>query len=94
MTTRRQTDRSIYTVLGSTGNCGTALIRNLLQSPSNQINAYCRNQSKLRQLVPEIVDNKQVRVFEGSIHDVDLIASSVRGAKAIFMVVTTNDNIP
>jgi putative NADH-flavin reductase len=83
-----------YAVLGSTGNCGSALIQNLLQSPQNKINAYCRNQSKLYRLIPEIVDNKQVQVFQGGIHDVDLMANCVRGTKAVFLVVTTNDNIP
>ncbi|RYO97392.1 hypothetical protein DL765_011236 [Monosporascus sp. GIB2] len=89
-----QTNRPTYAVLGSTGNCGTALIQNLLKSPSNQIHAYCRSQTKLQRLVPEVIDNKQVNVFEGSIYDVDLIASCVSGAKAVFMVVTTNTNIP
>ncbi|KAK3370058.1 putative NAD-dependent epimerase/dehydratase [Podospora didyma] len=86
--------RPIYAVLGSTGNCGKALIQNLLESPANQIHAYCRNQAKLHRQLPEVVDNKQVRVFEGSIYDVDLMATCVRGAKAVFLVVTTNDNIP
>lgn len=88
------TGRPIYAVLGSTGNCGTALIQNLLKTPSNQVHAYCRNQTKLHRLLPEVIDNKQVQVFQGSIYDVDLMASCVDGARAVFMVVTTNDNIP
>lgn len=83
-----------YAVLGSTGNCGSALIQNLLQSPHNKIHAYCRNQSKLHRLLPEVIDNKQVQVFEGSIYDVGLMADCVRNTKAVFLVVTTNDNIP
>ncbi|KAI2607148.1 putative NAD-dependent epimerase/dehydratase [Hypoxylon fragiforme] len=85
---------STYAVLGSTGNCGTALLQTLLQSPTNKIHAYCRNQAKLHRLIPQVVDNKQIRVFEGSIHDVDLITDCVRGTKAVFMAVTTNDNVP
>lgn len=83
-----------YAILGSTGNCGSALIQNLLQSPQNKIHAYCRNKAKLHRLLPQVVDNKQVRVFEGSIYDVSLLAECVRGTKAVFLVVTTNDNIP
>lgn len=84
-----------YAVLGSTGNCGTALIQNLLQSTQqNTLHAYCRNESKLRRLVPEVIDNKNVRIFAGSIHDVDLMKECVRDTKAVFIVVTTNDNIP
>lgn len=83
-----------YAILGSTGNCGTALIKNLLKSPDNRTNAYCRNVAKLHRLIPEVIDNKHVQVFSGSITDVELIEECVRGTQAIFMVATTNDNIP
>ena len=83
-----------YAILGSTGNCGSGLIQNLLQSPQNKVHAYCRNKAKLYRLLPEVVDNKHVQVFEGSINDVELMAECVRGTKAVFLVATTNDNIP
>lgn len=83
-----------YAILGSTGNCGSALIQNLLHSPENKIHAYCRNKAKLHRLLPQTLENKQVQVFEGSILDVELMADCIRGAKAVFLVVTTNDNIP
>lgn len=83
-----------YAILGSTGNCGTALIQNLLKSPQNKIHAYCRNPTKLQQLLPEIIENKQVQVFAGSILDIELMADCIRGAKVVFLVVTSNDNIP
>lgn len=83
-----------YAILGSTGNCGTALIHNLLKSSDNKINAYCRNVAKLHKLVPEVIDNKQVQVFTGSITDVELMEACVRDTQAVFMVATTNDNIP
>ena len=83
-----------YAILGSTGNCGSALIQNLLHKPHIRINAYCRNKAKLYRLLPEVIDNKQVQIFEGSIHDVKLITNCVRGTKAVFLVVTTNDNVP
>lgn len=83
-----------YAVLGGTGNCGSALIQNLLETLNNRINVYCRNQKKLYSLLPEVVDNKRVQVFQGSISDANLMASCIRDAKAVFMVVTTNDNIP
>jgi len=83
-----------YAILGSTGNCGSALIQNLLQSSQNKIHAYCRNKTKLHRLLPQVVDNKQAQIFEGSIYDVELMADCVRGTKAVFLVVTTNDNIP
>jgi hypothetical protein len=83
-----------YAVLGSTGNCGTALIQNLLKSPDNKINAYCRNVAKLHKLIPQVIDNKDVKVFSGSITDVELMEACVRDTQAVFMVATTNDNIP
>ncbi|KAF2238272.1 hypothetical protein EV356DRAFT_526090 [Viridothelium virens] len=83
-----------YAVLGSTGNCGTALIRILSQRPEARIHAYCRNKTKLLQLFPELFSSQQAEIFEGSIEDVDLLASCVRHCRTIFMVVSTNDNIP
>ncbi|CAI6332011.1 unnamed protein product [Periconia digitata] len=83
-----------YAVIGSTGNCGSALIQNLLKAPENKIHAYCRNVGKLHRLLPQVIDSKQVQVFSGSISDVDLMESLVRDTQAIFMVATTNDNVP
>ncbi|KAJ5431577.1 hypothetical protein N7445_009309 [Penicillium cf. griseofulvum] len=83
-----------YAVLGSTGNCGTALITNLLQSPDNLIHAYCRNHSKLLRLLPDINENDRVSIFEGSLQDTELVQSCIRDCRAVFLVVSTNDNIP
>ena len=83
-----------YAVLGATGNCGLALIENLLKKPDAIIHAYCRNSSKLQKLIPGVQENERVRVFEGSIQDADLVESCVRGCPGIFLVVSTNDNIP
>jgi hypothetical protein len=88
------TNPSAYAVLGSTGNCGTALIENLLKKPDAIVHAYCRNSPKLLRLIPGIQETKRVRIFEGSIHDVDLLKSCVCDCQAIFLVVSTNDNIP
>ncbi|KAH7396383.1 hypothetical protein BKA66DRAFT_455022 [Pyrenochaeta sp. MPI-SDFR-AT-0127] len=86
---------STYAVLGSTGNCGTALIENLLASNATaRINAYCRNKEKLIRLLPQINDRKNVKVYEGSIMDVDMMVSCIKDCSAVFMVVTSNDNIP
>ncbi|KAI0121120.1 putative NAD-dependent epimerase/dehydratase [Xylariales sp. AK1849] len=84
-----------YAVLGGTGNCGSALVRNLLQqSPDNKVHVYCRNEAKLRRVVPETISNKQVRLFAGSIYDTDLMTACLRDVKGVFLVVTTNDNVP
>lgn len=84
-----------FAVLGSTGNTGTCLVRNLLEhSPHNHVNAYCRNKAKLLKLIPEVIDNKRMTVFEGSVNDAGLMDSLLWDTKAVFLAVTTNDNIP
>lgn len=85
---------STYAILGATGNCGTALIDNLLRTDNARINAYCRNKTKLIQKVPAVSESKHVTVYEGSIYDIDLLADCIRDTRAIFHVVTTNDNVP
>lgn len=83
-----------YAVLGATGNCGRALIQNLLEKPHVKVHAYCRNRQKLHGLLPEVVDHKRVTVFEGGISDINLMNQCVRGCKAVYLTVTSNDNIP
>ena len=58
------------------------------------INTYRRNKTKLQGLLPELIDHKSVSVFEGSVLDVNLVATCLYGCKAVFMVVTSHDNIP
>lgn len=83
-----------YAVLGATGNTGNSLIQLLLQSPNTKVHAYCRNKAKLRRILPEVLGNENVEIFEGSIEDVNLLANCVRGCRAVFLTVTSNDNIP
>lgn len=97
----------VYAVLGATGNCGKALIQNLLQPAStptstnntadgtgNIIHAYCRNKAKLYRVLPEVIDNKHVQIYDGSIHNVQLFADCLRGVQTAFLVVNTNNNVP
>ncbi|KAJ5762084.1 uncharacterized protein N7511_005466 [Penicillium nucicola] len=83
-----------YAILGATGNCGTALIRNLLNRPKSRIHAFCRNRNKLLRLLPETKGNGQIEIFEGSIQDHKLLTTCIRDVRAIFLVISTNDNIP
>lgn len=83
-----------YAVLGATGNCGGSLVQVLLQSPNNKIHAYCRNKAKLMSKIPEVVDNKNVQIFEGRVEDVDLLAECIRGCRAVFLAVAETDNTP
>jgi putative NADH-flavin reductase len=83
-----------YAVLGATGNTGTALIQILLQSPDNQVHAFCRSKAKLSRLLPEAVTSTQLHIFESTIDDVPTLASCIRSTLAVFLVTSTNDNVP
>ncbi|KAI8623044.1 hypothetical protein F5Y19DRAFT_493684 [Xylariaceae sp. FL1651] len=83
-----------YAVFGATGNCGSALIENLLPAPETTIHAYCRNEAKLIRLFPEAVKAGRVKIFEGDIENVDVFTRCIRGCRAVFTAVTMNDNIP
>jgi len=83
-----------YTIIGATGNCGSSLIQVLLQSSNAEVHAYCRNKAKLIRMMPEVLKNNRVRIFEGQVDDVDLLAECIRGCRAVFLTATTNDNIP
>ncbi|XRM40605.1 hypothetical protein ABZX51_003914 [Aspergillus tubingensis] len=84
-----------YAVLGSTGNCGTALLEILMKRPDAHINAYCRDKAKLLRLMPEVIENEdKITIFEGSIHDEKLLGACMYDCRAVFLVVSTNDNIP
>ncbi|RMZ74760.1 hypothetical protein DV737_g5766, partial [Chaetothyriales sp. CBS 132003] len=83
-----------YGVFGATGNCGTAILQHLFKIPNVEINAYCRNKQKLIALSPQVVDDKKVKIFEGSIKDVDLLVRCVRGCQTVFLLASTNDNVP
>lgn len=44
-----------YSILGATGNCGSALLTLLLQTTDVRIKVYCRNKDKLFRLVSEVM---------------------------------------
>lgn len=83
-----------YAVLGATGSTGQSLIRVLLQTPANEVHAYCRSKEKLVKSLPEVANNENVRIFDGRLDDIDLLASCIRGTRAVFLAVAVNDNIP
>lgn len=83
-----------YAIVGATGNCGTALIKILLQREGVLIHAYCRNRAKLLRLLQDVDYSGRVTIFEGSMHNVELLGSCLHGCRAAFLVASTNDNIP
>ena len=85
---------AIYAILGATGNCGSALIELLSKRSDAKIHAFCRNKAKLQRHFPGIDSNQQMRIFEGGLTDSAILKSCLTGCRAIFIVLSTNDNIP
>lgn len=83
-----------YAILGGTGTTGQALLRLLLQSPKNTVNAYVRSKAKLHKLSPQYKGNDNLQIFEGAITDVSLIADCISNASVVFCVLGANENLP
>ncbi|KAK3301746.1 uncharacterized protein B0T15DRAFT_544501 [Chaetomium strumarium] len=92
------TSTTTYAVLGATGNAGVALIQLLLKRNADDvhIHAYCRDRAKLLRLIPDLKVEvpERVQIFEGSTADPDLMTSCLRACRAVFLCISTNDNIP
>lgn len=84
----------VYAILGATGAIGGQVLSTLLKAPNNTVHAYCRNKNKLYSQHPQLQNNEQVKVFEGSLDDNQLITSCLRGARAAFCTVAVKGNMP
>ena len=83
---------SKYAVLGATGSTGQNLLRLLAKSPENQINVYVRSRAKLEHIFPAIATQSNVHVFEGNLHDLDLLRRCLADVSTVFSVVAINEN--
>ncbi|OBW66067.1 MAG: Rhomboid-like protein [Aureobasidium pullulans] len=83
-----------YAVLGATGNTGQSLLQILTQDPSNTVHAYCRSKSKLERLQPNITNNPNVKVYEGSLTDTEVIRDCIKNTHAVFLAVAVSGNVP
>lgn len=83
-----------YAILGSTGSTGQSLLNLLLQSPKNHIHAYARSRAKLERLSPTLAAHENVRIFEGALDNVSLIADCLRGTNVVFVVIGNNVSYP
>ncbi|KAL8643844.1 MAG: hypothetical protein Q9226_008085 [Calogaya cf. arnoldii] len=84
-----------YAILGATGKTGGALLELLLKDPNNHINAYVRSKAKLLEQRPDLEKNENIDIYEGSIFDIHLIASTLNPrVHTAFCVLATNENIP
>ncbi|RDW59113.1 NAD(P)-binding Rossmann-fold containing protein-13 [Coleophoma crateriformis] len=84
-----------YAVLGATGATGHQTVLHLLAlSPEIKIHVYVRSKPKLLHLLPQVANNKNVRIFEGSMNDTALLTACIASTKAVFAVIASNENAP
>jgi len=87
----------VVTIFGATGQTGRIVVRHLLaaaESESLVLQIYVRSKAKLVDLLPQIASNTHVKVFEGSITDIDLVQSCCHGATDIICTLGENVNMP
>ncbi|KAI9843132.1 MAG: hypothetical protein M1837_006585 [Sclerophora amabilis] len=83
-----------YAVLGATINTGQSLMNVLLQSPDNEIHAYVHSESKLQRMSPDLCGLENVKIYQGSIQNSDVISECIAGTQAVFLAVAMSDNMP
>ncbi|KAL8707085.1 MAG: hypothetical protein Q9220_007825 [cf. Caloplaca sp. 1 TL-2023] len=83
-----------YAIIGATGGTGQQILAQLLQSPNNKVNAYCRSKTKLEKQSPNLASHQHVNVFSGALTDIPLLVSCVANTTAIFLVIGANTSYP
>ena len=83
-----------YAILGATGYTGRSILTLLLKDPNNKVHAYIRSKSKLLSQWPDIEANKEVKIFEGALNDIPLLASCLSNVDTVFSVLGENENTP
>ncbi|GAB7335289.1 hypothetical protein MBLNU13_g07694t1 [Cladosporium sp. NU13] len=77
-----------YAILGATGQTGSSILDNLLQSsyksPENKIkiNAFVRSKQKLLSMRPAVASHPNISIYEGPLTDIALLASCIRNTRA------------
>ena len=83
-----------YAILGATGKTGNALFNLLLKDSTTKVNCYLRSKSKLLSQFPNIDSNPSMKIFEGALNNIPLLASCISDVDAIFCVLGENENTP
>ena len=83
-----------YALLGATGSTGSAILRCLLATPTQDlvVNIFIRNKAKLLEAFPSLESSPpfKVFIFEGSLNDTMLMRTCLQGVDVIFGVIATN----
>ncbi|EMC93816.1 hypothetical protein BAUCODRAFT_36270 [Baudoinia panamericana UAMH 10762] len=83
-----------YAILGATGNTGSSIIEVLTKSHDVEIHAFVRSKSKLFGLFPHLENDSRLKVYEGTLSNLDVLQSCIQGTKAAFLAVAVNDPRP
>ena len=73
-----QNRMAAFAIIGATGRTGRQILQILAQNSANTVTVYVRSQKKLESLFPNIVEQKHVQIFVGSIDDTDLLARCIQ----------------
>jgi hypothetical protein len=91
---KKRENMSTYAILGATGNVGLSILKLLGASPANRIHVLVRSRSKLQRLYPALDSNTNIKVFEGNISEMDVLARCLSGTHAVFLTVAITENQP
>ena len=81
-----------YAILGATGATGQQILTLLSRSLDTHINVYVRSRAKLVQQLPPLASRPNIHVFEGPLHDIDLILRCIANTNAVFGATGINSN--
>lgn len=88
--------RATIAILGATGGTGSATIRTLLSNGSSdfRLHLFVRSLAKLQSLFPHIHSERHVKIFEGTLSDIECVKKCLDGAKFIVCAIGENKNRP
>ena len=85
---------STYALLGATGQIGNCILETLAENPDTKIHALVRSSSKLKQMSPDIYTSPNLKIFEASISNIDVLKQCITGTRAVFLAVAERVNRP
>lgn len=85
---------SAYAILGATGQVGGSILSLLGESTQSNINVLVRSRNKLEGMYPTLSSSRRIRVFEGEVSNIAILANCIAHTRAIFLTVAVTDNRP
>ncbi|PWN36431.1 uncharacterized protein FA14DRAFT_26 [Meira miltonrushii] len=84
-----------YAIFGATGTIGSLLMQEILSCSSNTtVHAFCRSREKLLKCINNEDHKARVKIFEGSLDDIELLQNCIKEANVIVLAIAPKGNIP